>query len=73
MALIDAHQHVWDPTRAEYSWLGPELEPINRTVTFEEVEPSLARCGIQATILVQSADNNPLCPRENLRTVLRGR
>jgi L-fuconolactonase len=58
MALIDAHQHVWDPTRAEYSWLGPELEPINRTVTFAEVQPSLARCGIQATILVQSADND---------------
>ena len=56
MPIIDAHQHVWDPTRAEYSWLGPELEPINRTVTFEEVQPSLVRCGIQASILVQSAD-----------------
>jgi L-fuconolactonase len=58
MPIIDAHQHVWDPARAEYSWLGPELEPINRTVTFEEVRPSLVRCGIQASILVQSADND---------------
>jgi L-fuconolactonase len=58
MPIIDAHQHVWDPTRAEYSWLGPELEPINRTVTFEEVQPSLVRCGVQATVLVQSADND---------------
>ena len=58
MPIIDSHQHVWDPTRAEYSWLGPELEPINRTVTFEEAQPSLVRCGVQATVLVQSADND---------------
>jgi L-fuconolactonase len=58
MPIIDAHQHVWDPARAEYSWLGPGLEPINRTVTFEEVQPSLVRCGVQATVLVQSADND---------------
>lgn len=58
MPIIDAHQHVWDPARAEYSWLGPELQPINRTVTFEEIQPSLVRCGVQATVLVQSADND---------------
>lgn len=58
MPIIDAHQHVWDPTRAEYSWLGPELQPVNRTVTFEEIQPSLVRCGVQATVLVQSADND---------------
>lgn len=58
MPIVDAHQHVWDPTRAEYSWLGPELQPVNRTVTFEEVQPSLVRCGVQATVLVQSADND---------------
>ena len=30
MTVIDAHLHVWDPTRAPYDWLGPALSPIDR-------------------------------------------
>lgn len=57
MTIIDAHQHVWDPRRARYDWLGPALAPINRPIGFEELRPSLRRAGVQATVLVQSADN----------------
>jgi L-fuconolactonase len=56
--IIDAHQHVWDPARARYDWLGPELAPIDTTMTFDELKPSLARAGVDATVLVQSADND---------------
>jgi L-fuconolactonase len=56
--IIDAHQHVWDPTRAQYDWLGPELAPIDTTKSFDELKPSLARAGVDATVLVQSADND---------------
>jgi L-fuconolactonase len=55
--IIDAHQHVWDLERAEYPWLGPELGSINRTIEFEELAPTLARCGITGSVLVQAADN----------------
>jgi L-fuconolactonase len=55
---IDAHQHVWDPTRATYDWLTPELAPIDVTMTFEELKPQLAAAGVDATVLVQSADND---------------
>ena len=55
---IDAHQHVWDLERARYDWLGPESAPIDRTMTFAELKPSLARAGVDATVLVQSADND---------------
>lgn len=55
--VIDAHQHVWDPARADYPWLGSALAPINRTMTFEELRPSLAAAGVDGTVLVQSADN----------------
>ncbi|KQV06831.1 amidohydrolase family protein [Leifsonia sp. Root112D2] len=58
MTIIDAHQHVWDPTRARYDWLTDELAPINRTIGFDELLPSLRRAGVQATVLVQSADND---------------
>lgn len=54
---VDAHQHVWDPSTVSYTWLGPELGPINRTIGFEELEPELARAGVDFTVLVQSADN----------------
>jgi L-fuconolactonase len=56
--IIDAHQHVWDPARAEYDWLGPSLAPIDRTMEFAELRPSLERAGVTATVLVQSADND---------------
>jgi L-fuconolactonase len=56
--IIDAHQHVWDPGRARYDWLTPELAPIDQTMAFAELEPELDRAGISATVLVQSADND---------------
>lgn len=58
MTIIDAHQHVWDPTKARYDWLTQELAPINRPIAFDELRPSLRRAGVQATVLVQSADND---------------
>ncbi|WP_308466470.1 amidohydrolase family protein [Rathayibacter soli] len=58
MTVIDAHQHVWDPGRARYDWLTAELAPINRAIDFDELRPSLRRAGVQATVLVQAADNN---------------
>lgn len=56
--VIDAHQHIWDPARAEYTWLGPELAPINRAIGFEELEPELSAAGVDYTVQVQSADNH---------------
>ena len=55
--IIDSHQHVWDLDRADYDWMGPGLGDIHRTVTFDELEPTLQRLGIDGTVLVQSADN----------------
>lgn len=57
MAVIDAHQHFWNPSRVAYDWLGPELGPIHRAIEFPELEPLLAATGVERTVLVQSADN----------------
>ncbi|PJJ65378.1 amidohydrolase family protein [Compostimonas suwonensis] len=56
--IIDAHQHVWDLTRARYDWLDASLSPIDRTITIDEVKPAFARAGVDASVLVQSADND---------------
>lgn len=56
--VIDAHQHIWDPARVTYDWLGPDLSPIDRAMTFDDVEPELRSAGVQFSILVQSADSD---------------
>jgi L-fuconolactonase len=58
VTIIDAHQHVWNPARAEYAWLGPDLAPINRAIEFDELLPLLDATGVTHTVLVQSADND---------------
>ena len=58
MTIIDAHQHVWDPNRVRYDWLTEELAPINRPFGFGDLRPALREAGVDATVLVQSADND---------------
>lgn len=55
--IIDAHQHVWNLSRAEYSWLDAGMAPVDRTVELDEIVPAMRRVGVGATVLVQSADN----------------
>ena len=56
--VIDAHQHVWDLASARYDWLGPELAFIDRDYDLDDALPSMDRAGVDATILVQAADNS---------------
>ena len=52
---IDSHQHFWRPARGDYGWLTPDLERIYGDFLPEDLEPVLARHGIDRTILVQAA------------------
>ena len=55
--ILDAHVHVWDPTRAEYPWLGDGMGGLNRPIGLDELTPTLARLGVRGVVLVQAADN----------------
>jgi L-fuconolactonase len=55
--VVDAHQHVWNRGAARYDWLGPQLAPIDHDFDLDDALPSMARAGVDATILVQAADN----------------
>jgi L-fuconolactonase len=57
MVVIDAHQHVWDLDRVSYPWLTADFGILHRTYSFDELEPQLEACGIDGTVLVQSADS----------------
>jgi len=52
---IDAHQHFWRLDRGDYGWLTPELSPIYRDFSVEDLKPHLAAAGIAGTVLVQAA------------------
>jgi L-fuconolactonase len=52
--IIDAHQHFWDPARADYPWMeASELAPIRRAFGPADLAPLLKASGIDASILVQ--------------------
>jgi len=57
MLVIDAHQHLWDLENGSYLWPTPEVQVINRTFEFSELEPQLQMHGVDRTVLVQAADS----------------
>jgi L-fuconolactonase len=52
---IDSHQHFWQLSRGDYSWLTPELGLIYRDFAADDLRPILQRHQIDATIIVQAA------------------
>ncbi|GAA3978714.1 amidohydrolase family protein [Actinomadura viridis] len=55
--IIDAHQHFWNLDRVAYPWLTPDQGPIHRTFEEGDLQPHLDACGVDGTVLVQSADS----------------
>lgn len=52
---IDAHHHVWDLSVRDQDWItGPELQPLRRNFTVEDLEPEAAAAGVTRTVLVQT-------------------
>jgi len=56
MKRIDSHQHFWQLSRNDYSWLTPELELLYKDYLPNDLLPKLKLAGIEKTVLVQAAD-----------------
>ncbi len=54
MTVVDAHQHLWDPSRFHYPWLNDDLAAINRPFTAADLRAVTIAAGIDATIAVQT-------------------
>jgi len=55
--IVDAHHHLWDPTRREYPWMaGEALTPIRRPYTVDDLRTA-AGPEITATVLVQTVSS----------------
>ena len=52
---IDAHHHVWDLSVRDQDWItGPELRPLRRNFTVEDLAPEARAAGVTGTVLVQT-------------------
>lgn len=51
---IDAHQHFWDPARAEYPWMTDDVAPLRRRFGPEHLAPLLREHGVAGTLVVQA-------------------
>jgi L-fuconolactonase len=57
--MIDAHHHLWDPSRREYPWMaGTDLDPIRRPYTVDDLRAVINAAGVHATILVQTVSSD---------------
>lgn len=57
MIKVDTHQHFWNLSEVEYSWLKPEYGPIYGLFDAAQLEPQIKAAGIDKTVLVQSANS----------------
>lgn len=53
--LVDAHHHLWDPSRRDYDWMTGALEPLRRPYGLDELRAVTATAGVEATVVVQAA------------------
>jgi len=51
---LDAHQHFWNYSAAEYPWIGPGLERLARDYLPPDLEPLLAAEGLDGSVAVQA-------------------
>jgi len=56
--MIDAHHHLWDPSRREYPWMtGAAMDPIRRPYTVDDLRAVTKAAGVHATVLVQTVSS----------------
>ncbi|SMQ20871.1 L-fuconolactonase [Streptomyces sp. Ag82_O1-12] len=55
MTVVDAHHHVWDLSVRDQDWItGPELAPLRRDFTIEDLASEARAAKVARTVLVQT-------------------
>jgi L-fucono-1,5-lactonase len=54
MTTIDAHQHFWRYSAAEYSWIDDSMAPLRRDFLPEELGREMTRTAVDACVAVQA-------------------
>ena len=56
MKHIDSHQHFWQLSRGDYSWLTKDLNTLYRDYLPRDITKELSLANVSETILVQATD-----------------
>jgi L-fucono-1,5-lactonase len=54
-AVIDAHHHLWDPTRRPYDWMTGPLEPLRKPRGLDDLRAVTGQAGVTGTVVVEAA------------------
>ncbi|MEM9427689.1 MAG: amidohydrolase family protein, partial [Pseudomonadota bacterium] len=57
MAMVDAHQHYWNPARGDYGWMPADDPILTRPYGPADLAPYLGQTGVTKTVLVQAAES----------------
>lgn len=53
--IVDAHHHLWDLSVRDQDWItGPELTPLRRDFTVDDLHAETTAAGVGRTVLVQT-------------------
>lgn len=53
--LVDSHHHVWELGVRDQDWIsGPQLAPLQRDFTLDDLRPEVSSAGVAATVVVQT-------------------
>jgi L-fuconolactonase len=57
VTIVDAHHHLWDLSVRDQPWLAqPELAPLRRNFTLDDLGPIAEAEGVTATVLIQTVN-----------------
>jgi len=56
LSRVDSHNHFWQLSRGDYSWLTSGLEELYQDFLPEQLAEELATSDVEQTILIQAAD-----------------
>ena len=57
ISKVDSHQHFWQLSRNDYSWLTPELKVLYKDFLPKQLERELYKNDVNQTILVQAEES----------------
>ena len=52
--VVDSHQHFWELSRLEYSWMPEGESPLRRNFLPADLRPLIADAGVDRTVIVQA-------------------
>ena len=57
MSVVDSHQHFWDLSKFDYSWMGDGDSVLKQNHLPEMLKPQMDEAGVDRTVIVQAVSS----------------